>query len=122
MFETRSLAVDIESKLNALAEELKTQCRFKITDNVQDYESYIKLINNDEEFNYIPGVLEVISPIVPSTRVGVYTATYKLSLYIYYFILIFGIERAVGIKHNTVRIYNNCSACFIGCLCIDYVL
>ena len=81
MFETRSLAVDIESKLNALAEELKTQCRFKITDNVQDYESYIKLINNDEEFNYIPGVLEVISPIVPSTRVGVYTATYKLSLY-----------------------------------------
>ena len=83
MFETQSFAVDIETKLNNIAQELSLKPRFKVTDNIQDYESHIMMLNNNEEHHYTPAILEVLSPIVPSARVGVYVSTYKLTIYGY---------------------------------------
>lgn len=83
MFETRSFAVDIETKLNNIAQELSLTPKFKVTDNFQDYETHIMMLNNNEGYHYTPAILEVLSPIVPSARVGVYVSTYKLTLYGY---------------------------------------
>ncbi len=83
MVKLNDFALDVQNKLNAIAEFLEKDNRFIITDTVQDYETYIVLKDGENEYNYTPGIARVLTPIMPSTRVGLYTGTYELELYGY---------------------------------------
>lgn len=83
MVKLNDFALDVQNKLNAIAELLEKDNRFIITDTVQDYETYITLKDGENEYNYTPGIARILTPIMPSTRVGLYTGTYELELYGY---------------------------------------
>lgn len=83
MVKLNDFALEVQNKLNAIAEFLGKDNRFIITDTVQDYETYITLKDGENEYNYTPGIARILTPIMPSTRVGLYTGTYELELYGY---------------------------------------
>ncbi len=84
MVKLNDFALDVQNKLNAIAEFiLEKDNRFIITDTVQDYETYIVLKDGENEYNYTPGIARILTPIMPSTRVGLYTGTYEIELYGY---------------------------------------
>lgn len=83
MVKLNDFALEVQTRLNAIAEFLGKDNRFIITDIVQDYETYITLKDGENEYNYTPGIVRILTPIMPSTRVGLYTGTYELELYGY---------------------------------------
>jgi hypothetical protein len=83
MVKLNDFALEVQSKLNAIAEFLGKDNRFIITDTVQEYETYIVLKDGENEYNYTPGIARILTPIMPSTRVGLYTGTYEIELYGY---------------------------------------
>jgi len=83
MVKLNDFALEVQSKLNAISEFLDKSNRFIITDTVQDYETYITLKDGESEYNYTPGIARILTPIMPSTRVGLYTGTYEIELYGY---------------------------------------
>jgi hypothetical protein len=83
MVELKDLAQKIQTQLNEISETLNKDVKFVVTDNSQDYESYITLTNNDIEYNYTPAILRVLSPLITSARIGVYVGYYQLEFYGY---------------------------------------
>lgn len=83
MIKLKDIALNVQTQLNSIAEYLGKSVRYIITDTIQDYESYIKLKDGAVEYVYTPGVVSVLSPIIPSAQVGLYTGSYSLNLYGY---------------------------------------